>query len=669
MQKARVFFSNRTFLEYLLLAFISALAYLLFVTKFGYYYDDWYLMYAAGAKGTSAFLDIFSVDRPMRALVMSPAYFLFGGDPVLFNLSAWGFRVLSAWFFYWGLSLLWAHKQKVAWLTALLYLIYPGFLSQLNGIDYQSQMVSLAVMMLSLVLTIYAYQTQKMPLRLVLFVLLALLTTFYLGLVEYFVGMEVFKAAVLVALVSRAETNWSPRSRKSFLWVMYSGLTSLPFLVWRLFFFESERGATDVNVKLGDVLSNPFVYALQWMINLLKDLVDVVLLAWVVPLQRLSVGLTIQQWLLGGVVAGLILVLVWQMLKGEENSLNLRTSFDWRMEAIWLGGVMLVFGLLPVILVGRYVDFKSFSRYALAPSIGAVMLWQAGLSYISVTWLRKFVLAFLIGISLLTHYANGLVKARETELTRNFWWQVGWRAPGIDPRATLITRYAVAAEEDYFTWGPANLIYYPDSNHEQYTEPVLYAMILNEDTIEKIIAREPQEYSNRRSIRTYPNPRNILILTQPTPDSCVQVIDLARLELSSFEDARVREVAPYSEADQISLTDEFRTPPFIPFGVEPQHGWCYYYQKASFSRQAGEWDEVLRLGEEAISLGYFAKDQIEWMPFLQAYALSGNSTRLDEIASFMTSDLPALKQACLTLTEMMLPPGIDAEVQDSICVD
>lgn len=211
MQKARLFLSDRKFLEFLFLAIISALVYLLFVPKFGYYYDDWYLMYAANAGGASVFKDIFVVDRPMRAFVMSPAYLLFGNNPVLFNLSAWGGRVLSAWFFYWGISLLWAHKKKTAWLTALLYLIYPGFLSQVNGIDYQSQMVSLAVMTFTLVLTIYAYQSQKISQRLVLFVLLTLLTAFYLGLVEYFVGMEVFKAAVLILLVFRTETTWAVR--------------------------------------------------------------------------------------------------------------------------------------------------------------------------------------------------------------------------------------------------------------------------------------------------------------------------------------------------------------------------------------------------------------------------------------------------------------------------
>jgi len=63
----------------LIIIVISALAYLPLVGEFGYFNDDWYLMYSASAYGPNTFVDIFSVDRPgraLRALVMIPAYLL-----------------------------------------------------------------------------------------------------------------------------------------------------------------------------------------------------------------------------------------------------------------------------------------------------------------------------------------------------------------------------------------------------------------------------------------------------------------------------------------------------------------------------------------------------------------------------------------------------------------
>lgn len=647
--------------------FISGITYLSFIWEVGYFNDDWYLIYAANARGAEVFKDIFIIDRPMRALIMSPAYVLFNNNPALYNFSAWLFRTLSAVTLYWCFYILWKNHKTVAWLAALLYVIYPGFLSQFNGIDYQSQMVSLAFMMFSFALIIVAYQNQAINLNIFLFLLSTLLTTFYLGLVEYFIGIEVLKIAVLIMLVFRDEKIWKTRVIKTLRWGLYSGLTAMPFLIWRLFIFESQRGATDVNLKLGNLTSDPFGFLLQWLTKLWVDIYEVIFLAYIQPLQILANGITPQQWLLGVSITIIALYVVWLNLQVKENAAETITNSQWRVEAIWLGSIMVVFGLLPVILVGRDVDFKSFSRYALAPSIGVVLLWQAGLGYIN-KFSRKIVLVLLISVSILSHYANGIAKVQETQAMRNFWWQVSWRIPQLGTGTTLISHYAVAAEEDYFTWGPANLIYHPDSDHEKYLQPAIYALLLSEETIEKVLAREPQNYSERRSIRTYPNARNILIFTQPTPQSCVQVIDLRQVELSSFEDERVKEIAGYSEADQIVLDDSFQTPPMIPFGLEPEHGWCYYYQKASYARQIGDWEQVSDLGDAVFNLELQAQDQIEWMPFVQAYAYSGNVSRLREISLFMSTDPLAKEQACQILVKMQLDPSISSEVNQLFCV-
>src|SRR5690349_7327612 len=95
----------------LLLLIASALAYLPYVGKFGYYNDDWYLMYSAAAYGPKTFIDIFSVDRPGRALVMVPVYSLFGGNPLYYNLSAYLFRLIGALALFWILNRLWPGKR------------------------------------------------------------------------------------------------------------------------------------------------------------------------------------------------------------------------------------------------------------------------------------------------------------------------------------------------------------------------------------------------------------------------------------------------------------------------------------------------------------------------------------------------------------------------------
>ena len=81
--------SNSYFwVEVAVLTGMSALAYLPLVVKFGYFNDDWYLMYDVGTQGPQFFQHIFAIDRPGRALLMIPLYHLFGMNPLPYNLIA-----------------------------------------------------------------------------------------------------------------------------------------------------------------------------------------------------------------------------------------------------------------------------------------------------------------------------------------------------------------------------------------------------------------------------------------------------------------------------------------------------------------------------------------------------------------------------------------------------
>ncbi|HSO12627.1 MAG TPA: hypothetical protein VLT51_09650, partial [Anaerolineales bacterium] len=261
--------------------------------------------------------------------------------------------------------------------------------------------------------------------------------------------------------------------------------------------------------------------------------------------------------------------------------------------------------------------------------------------------------ATLIGTAMLVHHANSVSHAQETTVIQTFWWQVSWRVPHLAPRATLIANYPSGViEEDYFIWGPANLIYYPEKQNVENIQPVLFASVLNKGTIKNILARERQTYDNRKNIITYPNYRNILVFSQPTPTSCVHVIDGLRMEFSKNELDAIREIGPYSETEHILVDEASPTPPTLVFGPEPDRGWCYYYQKADLARQRGEWNEVQRIGEQAFGQGMEPGDLIEWMPFLQAYAMHGNVDRLTELAPVITADPYVSKQVCRILSGM-----------------
>ena len=75
--------------------------------------------------------------------------------------------------------------------------------------------------------------------------------------------------------------------------------------------------------------------------------------------------------------------------------------------------------------------------------------------------------------------------------------------------------------------------------------------------------------------------------------------------------ARIQTALPASGTDRILAepTSPLYPPPEI-FGTEPEHDWCYAYQKAALAKQIGDWETVVALGNEAAAQG-IAPDSTE----------------------------------------------------------
>ncbi len=627
---------------FLFLLLVSALAYLPLVTRFSYTFDDWYLMWSAKAYGPQAFFPIFSIDRPLRAYLMYPLYSLYGENPLWYNLSAFALRLAGALCFGWMLRMLWPRVRAASWGMALLFVIYPGFLSQPNAIDYQSHIAALTLAMLSLALMVRALTgTDSSLKRAALLVLSALTGWLYLGLMEYYIGFELIRVLLVGLLALRLEQGWLARLKKAALTWLPLAIVPLGFVYWRVFIFVGERKATDANAQLASAMSSPLRAVFAWAVGLLNDIFQTTLMAWITPLAQLWSQLTVAQILIGLTLGLVAAALAWRFFAdGEADS-------TWRAEAIWLGAAAIVAGLIPVVLANRGVAFPYYSRYTLIASTGVAMLAVALISMLPGRVAPRLALSALTLLAVLTHFANSVGAANQTAAMQNFWWQVAWRAPMLAKNTTLVAQWPNAIQqEDYFVWGPANLIYYPAPQNVDYIQPGVYAAILTPQNVQRILDRERQVYDNRRTIRTFANFRNILIFDQPTTGACVHALDNKQLQLSAADDNTIRQIAPFSEIEHILPDASPQTPPRVVFGLEPAHGWCYYYQKASLAQQRGQWAEVAALGEQAKRQGLEAKDRVEWMPFLQAYAQEGDVSRLMELSPVIAADPYAAEQAC-----------------------
>ena len=64
------------------------------------------------------------------------------------------------------------------------------------------------------------------------------------------------------------------------------------------------------------------------------------------------------------------------------------------------------------------------------------------------------------------------------------------------------------------------------------------------------------------------------------------------------------------------------------FGQEPEHGWCYFFQKADLASQFGDWEEIVDIGDKVFGLGLKPRNKNELLLFIDAYKRVG---RLNDV--------------------------------------
>lgn len=661
-----------SFWQYTLLIFIiSAIAYLPLVKGLGYLFDDWYLMYDMQVKDPSFFHEIFAIDRPRRAYLMIPLFSLFGFNVLPYHMTAFLFRFLGGVCLFWTIRMLWGKRDFFAVGVGLLFTIYPGFLSQPNAIDYQSHLFGLFLALLSVALTVKSILTNERTKRIV-FILASIITGWgYLSQMEYFIGIEVFRFACILILVWRIQAESFKQKLFSFI------KTSLPFLliacgflIWRLFFFESERRATDIGLQISQFFSSPLV-GLWWLNYLIQDFFTVTLVAWNLPMYQLAFPMRLRDMLNAVSLALLAIAILWFIMRwvGEnESEAESSTKSGMRRETLIIALLSIAGGLIPVILVNRHVTLPEYSRYSLIASVGAVMLLILLFENISQRNLQKTVLSLCVAIAILTHYGNAMRYVNETAATRNFWWQVSWRAPMIKEGVTLIASYPQSGlSEDYFIWGPANFIYYPEKQNTNPVEIKLPAAVLTPDVINQITTNGGTETPLRRGNYVERDFGNVLVMIQSSENGCVRFINGDAPELSPNDADRLILVAPHSKLENVlAAQTNFPVMPSYVFGEEPERGWCYYYQKADLARQRGEWEQIPVLLQEALDKGYYPEDALEWMPFLQAYAVQGDVEKMRSTLKLVALNRQLSLQTCAVMRNFIEQETLNQEVIDFI---
>ena len=239
------------------------------------------------------------------------------------------------------------------------------------------------------------------------------------------------------------------------------------------------------------------------------------------------------------------------------------------------------------------------------------------------------ILVIIIGLSISFHIQTANGYRKDFTRQRNFYQQLKWRAPGLEPGTVLYSIYIPAIKEaDYsFTMG-INLLY----STEELDTDFEYWFATPRDYKPETLAMNPG-LPIEQGLRTFTfigSASRVVSFFMPAT-GCLWVVDpyypilLEELDLL----AKVTNIPNYSLYNRINNQDLILENGLAGnnlsgiFDFSPQKTWCYYFEKGDLAQSKGNWDLAVDLYEESVQLGLVPVEGVEYLPFIKAYTALG----------------------------------------------
>ena len=673
-----------------LIALVTLLSYGILVPQLGFYRDDWYMLWAGQSNlGLSGILQLFQTDRPLIGWTYAALFKLLGPNALAWQSAALLFKAGTGLAVFWLLRRVWPEKRLETTCAALFFVLYPGFYQQPVAATFIIDLIGLNAAFISIGLTVFSLQTPRRWLKVTAALLAAALALFYVALYEATIGLEVVRWALVWSVIANERTSACPGglSRASEAISIKPGIASaaktrrlaitwktlknlLPsilaiagFVIWRLFFFESVRRATNLNVLLADYASDPLYAFSQILVGYLKDLFETVVSAWFVPFYQFTAEGRYTDFIsgLGVTLVVLALVAAYVIWFRRQNPESAPENDPFPRHFLLIGLVAVALPSAVIVILGRNVLFSTqWDRYTTQSMFGVALLVLGAILYYlrgSARWAVFFSLLFL---AVMTQYHSAAYHVRFWNLERNVIWQLSWRAPALKPGTTVILSlpegYRLA--EEYEVWGPLNMAYAPG-------QPMLVSGQIPYDGLVLDLKDGKKEFRLMRNLNVKRDYSQALILSIPSSKSCLHVLDGNHLALPYFENSRVKDAAAYSQIDLIDPSAKPIQPSAAIFGPQPAPDWCFTYQKINLALQAGDFAQAGQLADQAAQNGLRPADETEWLPVVIAYANLGQVKKATSAAAEI--DKSVRRSLCLQQTASNpWPAGYHGELIQSV---
>ncbi len=607
-----------------ILAVVTLLTYGVFIPLLRFYWDDMAIHWIADVYGSTGLARYFSTNRPVWGLFYRLNTSLLGHLPVLWQIFGLFWRWVAASGIYLLLQQLWQGKKEPALWAALLFVVYPGFSQQPIAMVYGHFFLVLSCFLFSLTMMFIAYKTKKRP---VIFHLAALLlSAVNLFSMEYFFMLELIRPILIWFNANEENQPRNQRIKHVFQrWLPYAVLWLIAGF-WRTVIFphQTENYQPQLITKL---ISQPLSGLGELLLLIIKDSYTTIIFAWSNLFHMPNPAAFGQRaWLLLIFFSLMVLAFLFIIffLASPPKKAAGQKQNRWAFSGLITGLISILLAGIPFWLTGLPINLVfPYDRFTIPFMLAFCLVW------ISIAYLlpvsrrvRQGVLILLITFSSAHQLQTGIKFQRDWELQSRFFWQFLWRAPSLKPGTVL---YAHELPLTYFSdnslTAALNWIYDNNEGADHFSDTIPYLIyypsIRIESTLEKL---KPDQSINRDLlVGNFSGNSSQSLSLFYEPPACLRILDPQVESDNWMVPLSVREVIPLTSLNQI-LTLPQNNPPAFLYQPEPEHNWCYFFEKADLARQEMNWNEVRRLGDIAFSLDDKPNDPAERMPFIEGYA-------------------------------------------------
>jgi hypothetical protein len=632
------------------LFYISLLAYGLLLPFLGLYGDDWEFLYAYYRHGSAGFDEVVGWMRPYSVLVYSMIAPVLGLNILAYHIYVFILRWLTAVLVWKMIKLLHPDQDQSALWVAGLFLIYPAFYQQTLPLSF-SLHFSVQVMFLTSIVAML-YSLNASGLRSIILTIIGVGLTFSVFIIEYFAGLE-FIRPVLLWWALRGEALGTRLRRSVITWMPYLGVQGL-YLAWRIFFFES--GYQDP-IIVETLQTDPSGTFSNLFVKVFDTLNGVIFTAWG-SVFRVTQGKS--GWFhlgLVGLTALGSLIYFRRMSWGKAYVDSPKQTFPF----LWIGCLALLVSGLPLWSSAlRYEQGFPADRLSLPFVLGCSLFWVGLVTFLLRRRYHVIAIVIMISLSIGAQFLNANSFRRKADELRQYFWQLTWRMPGLEPGTFLLTQKIPLGYYSDNNLTPLLLWTYSPQDR---TDTDMYRFfdfeVREGNVIPALQSDSPVDHY------TFQSNAGRAVVIFSTSNDCVRILT-AQDPLVNIPEALSRAVSLSNLGQIITQPADPATPPDL-LGPEPAHGWCYYFSKADLSRQQQDWEAVSALGDEAFGQGLDAATPAELYPFIYGYAYSNQIERAIQLSERPRAEvnyLPSLCRAWETIDQNLTDKGQKVVIQD-----